>query len=468
MEGGGGQERPVQVICCGFARSGSTLLYNMLRHTVRGVLMPETETTAANFLDTSEPVLTSRPLDLFRVSTLTKANAGRKDLRFVLIVRDPRALVTSRHPDTPMQWFQGYDHQFHATPDGLSFSTPGVLYTHELALNVSRRDLPILVCRYEDLVQNPEDMQAKLAQFTGFHMEGRFSDFHQGEIPPSLQRPMNGVRPLDPSGLQRWEADPVAASRVARQFRLEPRMFDVLAAWGYETDETWFDRLARRSPEGLDDRPGLIVSYYTAGSIYEHEALRMTRSAHRLGLPVDLHAVSDQGGWLANVRMKARFLLERRRRLRGPLLWVDADAFFHADPWPYLRGYDGDVAVSTDHSTRVASGTILLNDTPGAVKVLEAWAARSDATPESWDQHSLEDVVKAHREAGAAAPYRIQYLPPSMCYVFDRTPKSVPTAARIIEHLQASREQRLGEGNDERNLASRRARVAELDGGETS
>lgn len=441
---------PVQVVCCGFSCSGSTLLYDMLRSTVRDVFMPPEEMTARDFLDRDEPVLSRRPLDVFRVSVLTRENAHRKDLRFILMVRDARALISAHHDRAPMQWFQGYDHQFHLAADGISYSTPGVLYTSEVALNVSRRSLPVFVCKYEDLMRDRDAMQAAIGEFTGFRMEGRFS-----ELPADEDFGAGHLRP--------WEHDPAAGARVVRQFRLEPRLFDVLTDWGYESDEAWFDTLAQGHPEAFDDRPGVIVSYFTPGTVYEHEARRMAKTARRFGLPLALHPMADRGGWLANTRVKVEFLIEQRKALRGPLLWVDADAVFHANPWPYLRGYGGDVAVSTNHSTRVASGTLLLNDTPGALRVLEAWSRQAREQPDAWDQHTLETVVRENLTAGAGASERIQYLPPSMCYVFDRTGKSAPTAARIIEHLQASREHRNGDGTQEQDLARRRARIAELD-----
>jgi hypothetical protein len=166
--------------------------------------------------------------------------------------------------------------------------------------------------------------------------------------------------------------------------------------------------------------------------------------------------------WLAAVRFKPIFLLEMRRQLRGPLLYVDVDAVVHRDPWPYLRGYRGDVAVSGHRGEAIISGTLLLNDTEGAIDFLKSWIAEQEKQPKAWDQHTLEAVVLAGQR-DPSPKMRIQYLPPEMCRVFNRA-YSLPVEP-IIEHLQASRE-RFAASDDvnlQRNLASRRDRVAELD-----
>ena len=163
----------------------------------------------------------------------------------------------------------------------------------------------------------------------------------------------------------------------------------------------------------------------------------MASSIRSLALPFELTPINPTKDWLAAVRHKPGFLLEARRRLRGPLLYVDVDAVIHRNPWPYLRGYTGDVAVSGHRREAIISGTLLLNDTPGAVVFLQAWSAEQDERPETWDQHCLEALVTAHR-LDADPKVRIQYLPPEMCRVFGRR-YSIPVDA-VIEHLQASRE----------------------------
>jgi hypothetical protein len=456
--------RKKQVVICGFSRSGSTLLYNMFRYAAPDVLAPERESSAMALLaEDAAAVLTKRPLDVFRIAELRRVNAERKDLRLVITVRDPRSLVSSIHERAPMQWFQGFDHSFLVAPDGLSFCNPGVLSMHRASSDACRSGLPTIVCRYEELVADPKRVQTRLAEFTGFDMRHEFAEFHSSPIPEQLQPQLNGVRSIDQNRLFPWAADTAVAERVVRQFRLSPQLFDVMEAWGYERNRNWFDELSMRVPGASQDKRGTIVSFFTQGTRYEREAARLERSAKRLGLAIDMSAVPDRGTWLKNVRFKGRFLREKRKQLRGPLLWVDADAVLHADPWPYLSGYEADIAVATHSDGRLISATLWMDDTKGCQTALGRWYKEMAADGAVNDQVALERIANQTRTDWPNAPYRFQYLPPSFCYVFDRTKKQFPDVIPIIEQLQASREIRLeGEAN-QANLARRRARVAELD-----
>jgi len=176
-----------------------------------------------------------------------------------------------------------------------------------------------------------------------------------------------------------------------------------------------------------------------------------------------IKAVPNLGSWIENVRYKAQFLADARAKMRGRLLWVDVDAVIYADFWPYLSGYDADLAVATGHDCSVISGTIFLNDTPGCLAALVQWNKEIAADQGVNDQVALERAVEFARKCQQPPPFQVQYLPPSLCYIFDHTKKMLPLVSPIIEHLMASREGRLrGRGNQE-SLARRRARVAEVD-----
>jgi hypothetical protein len=135
---------------------------------------------------------------------------------------------------------------------------------------------------------------------------------------------------------------------------------------------------------------GKIVAFYTSNSLYESEAKRMVSSATRLGLSVEATAVDSVGSWVRNASLKAAFLLEARQKHKGPLLYVDVDAVFHRNPWPILSQYDCDIALYRENG-RLLSGTILLNDTPQTLRLLEEWKTRSDTHPDVWDQVVLQD-----------------------------------------------------------------------------
>jgi len=247
---------------------------------------------------------------------------------------------------------------------------------------------------------------------------------------------------------------------VVRQFRLAPELFESLDAWKYETNRDWFDELTKVAPEGMDDLAGLIVAYFTEDNHYVQEARRLEASVKRFYLPLSLTGISNQGDWLVNVRFKARFLSHVRKAHCGPLLYVDVDSVIHRDPWPYLNGLDCDVAFCAFRDGKARSGTIYLADTPGASHFLGDWVRRIDDNPAAWDQHPLDDIAREQRTINNTT-YRVQFLPPSLCWVFDRVGQVsslCSEVAPIIEHLQASREGKSGP-----LLERRRERIAALD-----
>ena len=167
----------------------------------------------------------------------------------------------------------------------------------------------------------------------------------------------------------------------------------------------------------------------------------MKASADRFALAVHLEEVAPSN-WLEIVRSKVEFLTRMRRELQGPLLYVDVDAFFHADPWLALDDIKADVAFALLLDNKARSGTIYLADTQGARNFLEDWQGRLHKAPEAWDQHPLNDIAQ-DSAAGKDIGYCWRNLPAGLCYIFDKADRTAGIGVTpVIEHLQASREMR--------------------------
>jgi hypothetical protein len=224
-----------------------------------------------------------------------------------------------------------------------------------------------------------------------------------------------------------------------------------------------FEELAARKRSQIED-DGMVVVFYTTDSIYEKEKERLLRSAGHLGLNVTAIAVADTGSWVRNAGLKPGVLLQQRKLLRGPLLYVDVDAVFHRDPWPELTSINSDFGVYYEASGRLLSGTILINDTPRALALLEAWHDGCVEEPETWDQIVLEQIIE--RDSTVASPcYSVTNLPGSFCWIFDDV-ENKPVSCVYIEHLQASREAKKRPrlfGRIGKRLSRRRDRVAEIE-----
>lgn len=188
----------------------------------------------------------------------------------------------------------------------------------------------------------------------------------------------------------------------------------------------------------------LIVSYYTKDTLYQLEVQNLISSCEKWGLEHHIEPIPTFGSWERNCSYKPFFLMEKTQQLKRPLLWVDADGVFLQQP-AYLEAFDTDFAVRTnrqwkdDHPSKVISGTVFVNSTPGAERVLKSWAKESlDALAdpnrkiEFWDQIALRDVV-LRGVPGAV----ISDLPTSYMAIIDNPEDQ--KGEMVIGHYQASR-----------------------------
>src|SRR5688572_26865533 len=93
------------VVICGLPRSGSTMLYAMMRASGEREHYFEREMRAITVIDENKSVVTKRPSDVFEIDNILSENADRKVLKFILTVRDPRSALVSRHSAYPHQYF---------------------------------------------------------------------------------------------------------------------------------------------------------------------------------------------------------------------------------------------------------------------------------------------------------------------------------------------------------------------------
>ena len=248
----------MHVVICGFSRSGTTLLYNLLLNSVRNFAFLDSEVPALSRIG-DDDLVTKRPLDIFNVEMIAQQKASRNlDVRFLIMVRDPRDLLLSRHKQVPDDYFMDADHCYFLGKDRISKTNPGVLPTYEklLALAATPALAGRLCCfKYEELVENLDAAQALCESAFGFDFAKPLSSFYRAETVSApdfktadgMAVALNGVRPVDTASRGRWVRDP---ERIVAQFTRHPGLFTMLEALGYETGHAWFDDLKARAGEG--------------------------------------------------------------------------------------------------------------------------------------------------------------------------------------------------------------------------
>jgi hypothetical protein len=215
------------VVICGFGRSGTTLLQMMMENAMPAARRFGRETSAwraATYAWRNHDVVISKmPKDLFQIAALRAFYANRgTNLRVLLMCRDPRDVLTSRHEQvcndycvTVDAWRRNY-----------------------WAFTAHRGEPDVLVVRYEDLVGDVRTWQTRIEAFTGEKATLPFQDFHTQDRPDFHKMTLNGLRPVEQSRIQRW-ARPEYAGRIRQLLREIPEFTDALVELGYESDDRW-------------------------------------------------------------------------------------------------------------------------------------------------------------------------------------------------------------------------------------
>lgn len=182
-----------------------------------------------------------------------------------------------------------------------------------------------------------------------------------------------------------------------------------------------------------------IIGFYTNDSLYKKHAKILELSAQKYNINIHLTEVSKDS-WQKIIAFKPSFIAEMRKTVKGPILYVDADAIILKDIRPFFESITSDIAVHYINDTRLLSGTLFINDTPDAYLLVDEWQKRMALNPTEWDQIILQQVLDQWVIEGKVS---LTKLPPEYTFIFDTSLNTYGnTVEPCIEHLQASRDMR--------------------------
>ncbi len=239
-----------QIVVCGFPRGGTSLLYNMLSSSLDGFGFAEFEVAAWKVIARWGDFASKKPLDVLILDDLVRRNIHGKRLVAIVMLRDPRDLITSVHPNVPDRYFLDYEGSWTPHARGPRREPYGIRAIHAAIQRAQRIEgMEVILVRYEDLVADPDRIQQALAARIGVEFNSRFSDFHRrperhayryagknAPKDPSLVRENSAV---DRSRHGKWNC-PEHAARIARHFQEHPGLFELVRQLGYEQDDSWF------------------------------------------------------------------------------------------------------------------------------------------------------------------------------------------------------------------------------------
>lgn len=193
------------LLITGIPRSGTTLLYCMLRYTIDGYRFHNSERGGI-----SPGHITKLPKAVFGISNPS---------RTIAVIRDPKAVLTSVHKAEKFDG-KGYFVSAHSCVN----DTRGLCEYWQAI----KKHKPHLV-RYEDLISRPREIQAELGTVFGLpYKPGRwFDEFYKEPHGSGWETAMNGLRPLKRRDLRKH------AARIHQQFSAYPELYEVAAEMGY-------------------------------------------------------------------------------------------------------------------------------------------------------------------------------------------------------------------------------------------
>ena len=243
-----------QVVVCGYPRSGTSLLYNMLSVSLSGFVFDPFERSALKSIWKCDNHASKQPSDVGVLHRLPSENVHRKRILALVCIRDPRDLIVSVHPNAPKRYYLGFESHWAISgeyPYETTLVDSGIRSISEAveaAKTVS--GLTLRIIRYEDLVQRPDEVQSQLMAAMPLKFGARFSEFHLDQdrhayryagatkaVAPELVRENS---PVDASRVGRWRAEQ-HRQRVREEFETHPGLFELVKAYGYENDDAWFE-----------------------------------------------------------------------------------------------------------------------------------------------------------------------------------------------------------------------------------
>jgi hypothetical protein len=218
------------LVICGFPRSGTTLLQLMAETaypSARRFGVERSGMGAANndFPGDTRLIISKRPDDIFWIDEIRESytwRGTRTRVRFIVSVRDPRAVLTSVHgANRDIYW--------------VSVDRWRAIYEH---YQYVRTFDDVNIVEYRDLVLNPQKVQEQLTRFIGIEPERGFAEFYKAVPGDFNTLALNGVRPLDPATLDKWRS-PKHRARIQQLLKEMPELPDRLIEMGYEPDTEW-------------------------------------------------------------------------------------------------------------------------------------------------------------------------------------------------------------------------------------
>jgi len=240
-----------QLIVCGYPRSGTSLIYNMLSTSLEGFKFNKFEILSIYRIHRLGNIATKSPMDIFNINNLLDINIHKKELIVIIMIRDIRDIITSKHPLFPDEYFIGYDHSWwpqDANFNEWDYDGEGIKAIYD-EINRLSGETNVKIIRYENLIAKPDEIQEELRKEFGLCFSAKFSDFYKNQdriaysykdkTAPKNANLVRENKKVDQTRKGKWKQKE-HRQRIWEQFNRFPEMMNILISYGYEENENWY------------------------------------------------------------------------------------------------------------------------------------------------------------------------------------------------------------------------------------
>lgn len=235
-----------QIIICGIPRSGTSLAYNLFNSALCGFEpyvkkkrnnSKSKETSGCKAIFRPGNYITKLPNDLFNIDRLNNRNILDKQILIVVITRDFRDVITSKHQWGDGSYYIGYNYK-KTTSGNIQYNRGLKNYITKIKEIKNRKESNIEFVDYSEMVNKPSIIIDLLDQH-GFKNKGyRFlEDFES--VYDSTEKSSKGIKK---KYSKKWQMSD-HKQRVIGQFSENPALFEFLKEFGYESNNEWYEAL---------------------------------------------------------------------------------------------------------------------------------------------------------------------------------------------------------------------------------
>ncbi|MDH5764694.1 MAG: sulfotransferase domain-containing protein [Gammaproteobacteria bacterium] len=253
----GSKQPDTQLVVCGYPRSGTSLFYNMLSSSLTDYLYTEGEDSSLNNIWKNGNIVTKSPYDTINLSKgrIQKSNYLKKNIYVIIIVRDLRDVITSKHLWAPDDYMIGYDDKTLVITGRYpnykkEFNGPGIGTYYKAIKNILEMpELKVMLVNYEDLIKDPDSCQKKVGDYFGINFDEKFSDYHlrkekhglryEGDQAPIDSKLHKSSSLVTSEYVCRWRK-PEHYERIKSEFGGNDEFMKILIDYGYEKDANWY------------------------------------------------------------------------------------------------------------------------------------------------------------------------------------------------------------------------------------